>query len=205
MLPLARFWTWLGHAFIPLAGAWVYFVRNGPDKGVLISRGYFGLALALLAGTALALVLARYILLAKARHATIIIPPNMTFEDLENRNLTISWGTLVVFTACLVTAYAVFASRYGDSRIHRWDSPTPIEDSFWGSRIKAHQISCAERTCFAIGQPVNSKGLVQGVIQYLPFYTDGLIVVLSIMQMASLAYLAIVASRTPTPNPKYDL
>ncbi|MET4424271.1 hypothetical protein [Bradyrhizobium sp. RT3a] len=195
MLPLAKFWTWVGHSFIPLAAGWAYFVRNGPDEGVLISRGYFGWALTLLVGAALIFALGRYVSLAKARHAAILMPPNTTFEDANNRNLTISWVTLVVFAFSLIAANILFASRYADSRIHRWNDPAPLEESFWGSRIKAHQIPCSERSCFAISKRVRSSGPVRDVMQYLPFYTDGLLLLFAAAQLAALVYLAVVLSR----------
>ncbi|RXH21195.1 hypothetical protein XH94_38085 [Bradyrhizobium zhanjiangense] len=204
MLPLARFWTWVGHSFIPLAVGWAYFVRNGPDEGVLITRGYFGWALTLLVGAALTFALGRYISLAKARHLAIFIPPNTTFEATNNRNRMISWVTLVAFALFLIAANILFASRYADSRIHRWDSPTPLDQSFVGSRLKAHQASCSDRSCFAISKRVSGTGPVRDVMQYFPYYTDGLLILLAAAQLAALAYLAVVLSR-PEPPFNYQL
>lgn len=204
MLPLARFWTWVGHSFIPLAVGWAYFVRNGPDEGVLITRGYFGWALTLLVGAALTFALGRYISLAKSRHLAGLIPPNTTFEKTNNRNRIISWVTLVVFAFFLIAANILFASRYADSRIHRWDSPTPLDESFVGSRIKAHQTPCSDRSCFAISKRVSSSGSARDVMQYIPWYTDGLLILLAAAQLAALAYLAVMLSR-PEPPSNYEL
>lgn len=195
MLPLAKFWTWVGHSFIPLALGWAYFVRNGPDEGTLITRGYFGWVLTLLVGAALVFVLARYASMAKARRAVVLLPPNTTFEGITNRNLTISWATLAVFTAFLILANIVFASRYADSRIHRWDASAPLDESFLGSRTKAHQIDCSERSCFAVGRRVSSGGPVRDVMQYFPFFTDGFLLLLVAGQLAALAYLAVALFR----------
>jgi hypothetical protein len=98
MMPLAKLWPWTGHAFILFAIGWAIFVRGGLiDKalpeGVAISQGYWGLVVALIAANALILALALYV----RAGITSLVPPNTNFEELEDRNLVISWGTVFVF------------------------------------------------------------------------------------------------------------
>src|SRR4051812_42851429 len=150
MLPLARLWTWIGQLFVPIAFTWAYFVRNGPEEGVLISRGYLGLLASLAAGLALAWALGGYIRLAQRHAIRPAIPPNTMFEDDANRNTLISWGTLGVFATVCLAALIFFGARYSASRIHLWDDPTPLEHSFVGSRVKAHERGCSASPCFAM-------------------------------------------------------
>src|SRR5271165_132506 len=70
MLPLARVWTWIGQTFVPIALAWMIYVRNGlpaiPDKpGVIVSRAYLGLLISLFAGALLSWVYGLYVIQAK--------------------------------------------------------------------------------------------------------------------------------------------
>lgn len=205
MLPLARFWTWVGQIFIPLALAWAYFVRNGKYEGVLISRGYLGLIVTLLAGSTLAWTLGAFVQKAKSHHESPLIPPNTMFEDDKNRNLALSWGTLVVFAAVVLAALLFFSARYSTSQIYRWDDPRPLDNSFLGSRAKAHQDPCADRSCFAMGQRVDSKGVIDGVVfQYIPYLTDGGLALLGIIQLAGLIFL-LIAVRRPTQPWQIDL
>ena len=69
MLPLARFWTWIGTAYIPAAASGIFYINNGPHRGVLISAGYLGLCASLAVGTILAGTLALYVM--KARKSRI--------------------------------------------------------------------------------------------------------------------------------------
>ena len=97
MLPIAKFWTFVGQSFVPFAATWIYFIRSGPNEGVLISRAYFGLLITLLVAAGLLWSLGLYVRVARNRGLTPVIPPNTTFEDLKDRNPLISWGSLVGF------------------------------------------------------------------------------------------------------------
>ncbi|MGL4488453.1 MAG: hypothetical protein ACRCU5_03310, partial [Rhizobiaceae bacterium] len=136
MLPLAKFWTWLGNYFLPVAVAWGYFVRSGSDEGVRISRGYWGLTASLLVGSLLTVALAMYVQEAK-RAKAIRVPPNTAFEGDADRNLVISWGTIATYFLAVLVSVITFGTRYADSKIHAWDKTVPLADSFWGSRVLA--------------------------------------------------------------------
>jgi hypothetical protein len=113
MKALAKTWTWIGQAFVPLAIGWGVYVRGGLDgphleEGVLISRGYWGLLLTLAVGAALSLVAALYIRAARRAHAQILVPPNTMLEETE-RNTFISWITVMVFALSVVAGF-IFSS-----------------------------------------------------------------------------------------------
>src|SRR5262245_42050258 len=125
MLALAKLWTWVGNTFVPLAIGWAFYMRGGlTDRlpmGVLISRGYWGIVVTLIAGAALVWAMALYVRLAKQNNALILAPPNTAFEDDANRNRVISWGTVSVFAVVVLLALTVSGIRYADSQIHKWD------------------------------------------------------------------------------------
>jgi hypothetical protein len=117
MGPLAKLWTWIGQLFIPLAAGWAVYVRGGsseiqPPEGVLISRAYAGLLLALAAGALLAWTAALYVAAAKRSHAQLLVPANTTFEEGDNRNLVISWATAAIFSMTVLLAIILFATSY---------------------------------------------------------------------------------------------
>lgn len=207
MLPLAKLWTWIGQLFVPIAFTWAYFVRNGADEGVLISRGYLGLLASLAAGSALAWTLGSYLRLAKHSDIRPILPPNTIFEDPANRNTLISWGTLSVFAAVCLTALIFFGVRYSDSRVHQWNDPTPLDQSFVGSRIKAHERGCSAPPCFAMSARKNAKGnvLPGAIFEYIPYITDGGIAALAAVQLCGLIFLGVMASRNRPPPRNWDL
>jgi hypothetical protein len=207
MLAVARLWTWIGQLFVPIAFAWAYFVRNGPGEGVLISRGYLGLLASLAAGSALAWTLGSYVRLAKLRDIRPAIPPNTMFEDDANRSMLISWGTLVVFTAVCLAALLLFGVRYSDSRIHQWDDPAPLDHSFAGSRVKAHESVCHSPPCFAMSARKDVKGnvLPGDIFEYIPYVTDGGIVALATVLLSGLIFLGIMTSRRRPPPMNWEL
>ena len=90
MMPLAKLWSWTGHAFILFAIGWAIFVRGGlSDKslseGVAISQGYWGLVVALIAANALVWTSALYVRAAKRAKVQVLVPPNTNFEELADR------------------------------------------------------------------------------------------------------------------------
>lgn len=194
MKPLAKFWTWTGHLFIPLAVGWAVYVSNGfgdkpvPD-GVLISRGYWGVLVALIAGTALTWSCVLYVRLAKRRHSDYLIPPNTTFEDGEERSAVISYGTAIAFALAVTGALIRFGVRYSESLIHGWNERGPLAPGFWATRLEAHRIGCASPPCFAVGPRVDSSGPVFGVNEYLLYVTDGGILILGLFLTSGLVYL----------------
>lgn len=196
MKPLAKFWTWIGQSFIPLAIGWAIFVRNGfgekaPHDGVLISRGYWGLLLTLLVAATLIWALALYVRLARARGARLTVPPNTMFEDGQ-RSAVVSYVTLVVFAVAVVVGLGVFGGRYHDSMIHGWNSQAPLQSGFWSSRVEAHKSGCASNPCFAVGPRMEVPGApVFGVNEYVLYLTDGLLLALSIACAFGLGYLAV--------------
>lgn len=196
--PLAKFWTWTGQAFIPLAIGWAVYVRNGfgdkaPPDGVLISRGYWGLLVTLLAGSALVWTCALYVRLAAKRHLRLLAPPNTTFEEGGERNAVISYATACVFALAVLAGLAMFGARYSDSLIHQWNARVPIAQGFWSSRLTAHQMGCNSHPCFAVGPRVDDAGTpVFGVNEYILYLTDGALALLALLLGTGLIYLGIV-------------
>jgi len=192
---LAKFWTWTGQIFIPLAIGWAIYIRNGfgesaPRDGVLISRGYWGLVVALLAGTALVWTCALYVRLAAHRNMRLLVPPNTMFEEGKDRNAVISYGTACAFALAIVTSLIMFGVRYSDSLVYGWNARAPLQLGFWGSRLKAYEIGCASHPCFAVGPRVDDAGhAVFGVDEYVLYLTDSAIVVLSLLLGSGLVYL----------------
>ena len=195
MKPLAKLWTWTGQLFIPLAIGWAIYIRNGvgekaPPEGVLISRGYWGVLVTLLAGSALAWTCALYVREAKQRRARLLVPPNTTFEEGKERNPVISYATAGVFALAVLAALAMFGVRYSDSRIYGWDGRAPLQNGFWGSRIKAHKLGCSSHPCFAVGPRTDGSGVpVFGVNEYILYLTDGGPIVLAVLVGSGLVYL----------------
>jgi hypothetical protein len=206
MLPLAKLWTWVGHLFVPLAIGWAYFISGGSEEGVLISRGYWGLALSLLVGFVLASTLSLYVWKARLARVRISAPPNTTFEDENNRNAIISWATVVLFGLLVVGAIIDFGNRYASSRIYPWESAVPLADSFWGSRAMARASTCQAKSCFAMGQRVYANGkAIDHVDQYFPYLTDGLLGVLTTCLLGSLLALRTAFCRRIPEPLKIDL
>ncbi|UEM08396.1 hypothetical protein J4G43_026715 [Bradyrhizobium barranii subsp. barranii] len=199
MLPLARFWTILGGAYLPAAGSWGFFVYNGPHRGMLISAGYLGLGVTLAVGTLLASTLALYVLKARRAHAPIIAPPNTFFEDPDNRSRLLSWSTVAAFGLMILAGIACFGNRYADSRIYLWDSTAPLSDSFIGSRAEAQAKGCPKGPCFAMGQRMEGAGRAEHVAEYIPYLSDGLLIVLAIAQLGALSFLGCAAWRPQQP------
>jgi hypothetical protein len=202
MMPLARLWTWIGQIFIPLAIGWAIYIRHGfgeklPPDGVLISRGYWGLLIALLAGSALVWTCALYIRLARKRRALLLVPPNTAFEDAKDRSGVISYGTACIFALAVLAALITFGVRYSESFIHGWNARTPVQQGFWGSRIKAHEVvGCSSQPCYAVGPRIDGTGnTVFGVNEYILYVTDGVLALLALLLVSGLVYLAIVLAR----------
>lgn len=203
---LAKLWTGIGQAFIPIAIGWAFFVRGGfavdhVPEGVMISRGYWGLLGTLLAGIGLTLVAALYVRESRRNGAAILVPPNMMFEDAA-RSRTISWGTVIIFALAVAGALVLFGKRYADSRIFGWDATIPLATSFWSSRAAADQVACSRSSCFAIAQRMYPNGPVDGVNQYLPYVTDSVVAILIAALVGAITFLAIVCLRTQPPPPQ---
>lgn len=205
MLPLARLWTWVGNLFIPLAVGWAVYVRGGltdkpPPEGVLVSRAYWGLLVALIVAAALTWTLAFYVQLAKRKNAPLLVPPNTTFEDEAVRSRIISWATLCAFALAVSLALTLFGVRYGESQIHRWDDPQPLQSDFWGSRAKAYALGCPKQPCFAMGQrkdAVNSP--IFGVNEYILYVSDGGLLVVGLLIVAGGVSLIRAITYKPPP------
>jgi hypothetical protein len=202
MAPLAKLWTWLGHLFIPIAVVWAIYLRGGladkpPAIGVSVSRGYWGMVITLAAAALLLWTCALYIKEAKMKGKTILIPPNTTFEDGNQRSLFVSWGTACVFSIAVAVALAIFAGSYSDSVIYEWTSSVPVDDrSFWASRSSAHAIGCSKKPCFAVQRRNGfSENEINGVHEYLLYFTDGAIAVLVATCLAGLVFLIWIACR----------
>jgi hypothetical protein len=195
MLALAKLWTWIGNLFIPLAIGWAVYVRNGlTDRpapiGVLVSRAYWGLLVTLVAGAALIWAMALYVRFAKRKNALILVPPNTAFEDDTARSLIISWGTVFVFGISALLALTVFGVRYTESQLHKWNDQQPLQSSFWGSRVQAHEIGCAKQPCFAVDQRVDSaNNSIFGVNEYILYVTDGVLVLPAMFVLAGAFFL----------------
>jgi hypothetical protein len=199
MLPLARFWTILGGAYLPAAASWGFFVYNGPHRGMLISAGYLGLGVTLAVGTVLASTLALYIRKARRVHAPIIAPPNTLFEDQDHRSRLLSWGTVAIFGIVVLAGVVCFGNRYADSRIYLWDSTAPLSDSFIGSRAEAQAKGCPKGPCFAMAQRMEGAGPADHVAEYIPYLSDGLLIVFAVTQLGALAFLGFVLCRPQQP------
>src|SRR5438477_890837 len=195
MLALAKLWTWIGNLFIPLAIGWAFYVRNGlpdppPPTGVLVSRGYWGLLVTLIAGAALIWTMARYVRLASRENARILAPQNTAFEDDTIRSRLISWGTVLVFATSVLLALTVFGVRYMESQIHRWDDQRPLQSDFWGSRMQAYELGCAKQPCFAVGQRMDAGGNpIFGVNEYILYVTDVALVLVLLFMLAGIVFL----------------
>lgn len=205
MYALARCWTWIGSLFVPLAVGWAVYLRGGlsdqpPAMGVLISRGYAGLVISLVAGCALIWVLALYIRAARRQGLRLLIPPNTTFEELDKRNPVISWATLAVAFFVLTAALVIFGVRYSQSVIHDWSKPLALAAGFWASRARAHELGCPSQPCFAMAQHIEASGPAAGVYEYVLLFTDGFLVLLSAVLLGGMWYL-ITGLRRPILPP----
>jgi hypothetical protein len=194
MLALAKLWTWIGNTFVPLAIGWAFYMRGGLTNplpmGVLISRGYWGIVVTLIAGAGLVWTMALYVRLAKKNGALIVVPPNTAFEDDASRNRVISWGTVVVFAVAVLSALTVSGVRYTDSQIHKWDDQQPLQRDFWGSRARAYGLGCPQQPCFAVGQRTDSDGKpVFGVNEYILYVTDGALVIFGLLILGGICFL----------------
>src|SRR5258705_2504028 len=206
MMPLAKLWTWIGQLFIPLAIGWAIYVRNGfgekiPPDGVLVSRGYWGVLLTRLAGGSLGWTGALYIRTARKRRARVLLPPNTAFEEVNDRNPVISYGTAFIFAVAVLVALVIFSVRYSESHIHGWNAQDPVQQGFWESRIKAHGMGCRSQPCFAVGPRVDGTGTpIFGVNEYILYVTDGGLVLLALLLASGCVYLAIVLTQRPSPH-----
>jgi hypothetical protein len=207
MLPLARLWTWVGNLFIPLALGWAVYVRGGltdkpPPNGVLVSRAYWGLLVTLIVAAALTWTLALYVQLAKRKNALLLVPPNTTFEDEAARSRIISWATLCAFALAVSLALVLFGVRYGESQIHLWDDPQPLQSEFWASRTKAYALGCPKQPCFAMGQRMDAvKSPIFGVNEYILYVSDGGLVVVALVIVAGGVLLITTIVYRPPPAP----
>ncbi|KPH05042.1 hypothetical protein CO657_11105 [Rhizobium acidisoli] len=202
MLALARVWTWVGTAFIPLAITWALFVQNAlpvapPAQGVLISRGYWGLVITLLTAAVLVWALGLYVGQARTRRDVLLIPPNTNFEEMDARSPLVSLATAVTFCAFIIAALAIFGSRYATSEIYDWNAPVPLSNDFWVSRTIAHQHGCVSPPCFAISQRMNADHTpIFGVHEYVLYVTDGILFLLLLGLATGVIYLAMVSFRS---------
>jgi MFS family permease len=194
----------LGAAYLPAAASGIFFVYNGTHRGVLISAGYLGLAASFAVGAILAATLALYVVGARRSALSTVVPPNTLFEDETHRSRLFSWGTVLVFALAVSVGLSCFGNRYADSRIHLWDSPTPISDSFFESRSKAFAAGCPKGPCFSMGQRMEGKKAADHVVEYVLYWTDGLLIFLFFCLLAALAYL-IHAWRKRYEPPRYVL
>jgi hypothetical protein len=209
MMPLAKLWSWTGHAFILFAIGWAIFVRGGlSDKalpeGVAISQGYWGLVVALIAANALILALALYVRAGKRAGITSLVPPNTNFEELEDRNLVISWGTVFVFLFAVALATVLFSVRYADSVLYKWRTHTKVADGFLYSRLQAHEQGCHSNPCFAVAPQFDGTTEIKsGVNEYLLYVTDGVLVVLVVALICLLifALISLISYRPPDRAP----
>ena len=190
MTAISRLWTWIGYAFIPTAIAWIYIVRNGADQpipadGVIISRAYWGLAISLLAGAALAWTYGLYLREARADKAAPPVPANTSLESEGQRNPVVSWGTVIFFIVFVLAALIVFGVRYSESTLYPWDSATPVADGFWASRLAAHKLGCLTQPCYAVANHFGGK---TGVNEYILYVTDGVLFLLAALLVGGLIF-----------------
>ncbi|MCJ2117020.1 hypothetical protein MKK65_10635 [Methylobacterium sp. J-001] len=201
MEPLAKLWTWAGHAFVPLAIGWAFYVRGGldtapPPLGALVSRGYWGLLLSLVVASLMIWVCALYVRAARAEGHAVTPPPNTTFETANGRSMLMTWGSTIVFALTILGAIAVFGVRYGDSRIHAWDARKPLADGFLSSRLEAHRHGCAHQPCYAVASRMDDAGKpLGGVVEYILYVSDGMLLAATLPAAAGVIYLLFVTSR----------
>ena len=182
MLPLARMWTWTGQTYVPVAIAWMIYVRNGfpttpDDPGVIVSRGYLGLLISLFAGALLSWIYGLYVIKARDLAREPFVPPNTTFEELNSRSLVISWLTASCFALITLLSVLSFATVYSGSMIAKWDSTSPIMNGFWGSRQAAFAVGCIHQPCFAMTPRLHNGGKpIYGVAEYILYITDGVLI-----------------------------
>lgn len=196
MIPLAKLWTRIGSYFLPLAIAWAVYIRNGLDKappeGVSISRAYWGLLATLVAGSMLAVTLALYVRAAKRKPEQSLLPPNTSFEEMDDRSPVISRATVAVFALTIVFALLMFGARYADSKIYCWDSTTPLADSLFDSRLAAYSGKTCEGTPrFAIARRMQGSTPIDGVNEYVLYLTDGALLALTLIFSGCLLFLAV--------------
>lgn len=206
MSPLAKVWTSIGQTFAPLATGWAVYVRGGLssdhlEEGVLISRGYWGLLVSLVAGTALLVVAALYVREAKRRRKKSWIPTNTTFDE-KDQYLLISRVTSVAFALSVCAALFIFGSRYADSRIYAWDGTSPLAAGFLTSREFAHTAGCPREPCFAVAQRISPGHSITGVNEYVLYWTDGSLAVMAVALLCSLFFLIVCCLREDAPPAK---
>jgi hypothetical protein len=202
LVPLAKVWTWTGSAFLTLVIGWAFYVNGvgepSPAAGLRISRAYAGLVVTLLAGSTLAWSFALYVSQAHARGLNIKIPPNTLFEDKTERNTIVSRATIIVFAVAILYSLILFTTRYSESRVYTWDGQVPLADSFFSSRAAAHAQPCPDQPCFAMARRAEGAGKsLHGVFEYIPYVTDGAIILLAITLLAGLG--AVFKSLTRAP------
>jgi hypothetical protein len=207
MKALAKSWTWIGQAFVPLAIGWGVYVRGGLDgphleEGVLISRGYWGLLVTLAVGAALSIVAVLYIRAARRAHVQTLVPPNTMLEETE-RNAVISWVTVAVFVLSVVGAFVLFLVRYLDSKLHTWNGASPLAPGFWSTRVKAHELGCDSAPCYALAQRLYGTNPVSGVNEYKLYLTDGVLVFLAVAFCIAAGFLIGELVKAPPPPPRY--
>ena len=196
-MPLAKLWSWVGHSFILFSIAWAVFVRGGlSDKyipeGVAISQGYWGLIVALIAANALIWTFALYVRAAKRAKVKCLIPLNTNFEDLNDRNHIISWGSIVIFTLSTVVAIVLFSVRYTDSVLHEWGKESAVAGGFLDSRVQAHKAGCVHQPCFAVASQFDkTEKIKSGVNEYVLYFTDGLLLFLFFLIAAGILFLIV--------------
>ena len=108
--------------------------------------------------------------------------------------MLISWGTVGVYLACAVALLILFALTYADSVIHCWNERTDLASGFWASRLEAHLTICKDNSYFAMSSRFTDNTLqpISGVHQYIPYVTDGALVLLSVLALAGVGFLIAV-------------
>lgn len=128
--------------------------------------------------------------------ARILVPPNTAFEDAKDRNIVISYGTACIFALMVLAALITFGGSYSKSFIHGWNAQAGVQQGFWSSRIKAHEMGCSSQPCYAVGPRVDSSGSpVFGVNEYILYVTDGGLALLALLLVSGLIYLTMVLTQ----------
>jgi hypothetical protein len=186
--PLERVWTWLASIFVPIAVVMGFYVNGGlpgvdSAPGVVISVAYWSLLVTLVTGIILVFTVAAYVGEADLSGSAIPVPANTFFEDDSRRSPFVSWWTVCIVVAVLAAALIVFTKRYSESEIHLWDRRDALAPGFIASRMAAYESDCKGVSCFAISSRFDDQdnSIKRGVIEYLLYWTDGVIFFLAIV------------------------
>lgn len=195
-MPYGKAWTWLGALYVAAALAWGFDLRGGnpnvaayPD-GVTASLGYTWLLVTVVAGALLTWIAGLHAREQRAARASLLVPPNMMFEDKDNRRRVLSWATVVVFYGTILLGLSTFGDAYKKSEIHLWNAHAPLSHGFLESRLQAFRTPCESDTCFAMGLRMPETGTpIRGVYGYMPYLSDLLILAVIVFWLAGGAFL----------------